>query len=69
LAGTEKQAPRRRRLIPLTLAEIRRLINLDRHNSDAVTHGLYWSVFRRSHQAVARRAHVRRHLSLQTLVI
>ena len=68
-AETDKLAPRRRRLIPLTLAEVRRLINLDRHNSDALTHGLYWSIFRRSHQAAARRAHVRRHLSLQTLVI
>jgi hypothetical protein len=56
-------------LIPLTIAEIRRLINLDRHDSDALNHGLRWSIFRRNHQAAARRAHVRRHLRLQTLVI
>jgi hypothetical protein len=66
---TDTPTPTRRRLIPLTLAEIRRLLNLDRHEKNAFTHGLQWSIFRRSHQAEARRAHIRRHLRLQVIVI
>ncbi|MGH8878741.1 MAG: IS701 family transposase, partial [Stackebrandtia sp.] len=58
-----------RRLIPVTLAEIRRLLHLDRRDKDAVADGLRWSTWRRRHQADARRAHVRRHLQLQKIVI
>src|SRR5262245_35327800 len=61
--------PRRRRLARLSVAEIRRLLHLDRNDVEALIHGLRWSIFRRSHQAGARRAHVRRHLALQTLMI
>ena len=58
-----------RRLVPLTIAEIRRLLNLDRHDKHATAHGLHWSNLRRSHQAHARRAHIRRHLRLQMILI
>src|SRR5664279_2159585 len=58
-----------RRLVALTLAEIRRLLNLIHHGEHAVARGLEWSTWRRWHQAQARRAHVRRHLHLQTLMI
>src|SRR5262249_61361701 len=61
--------PTHRRLIPLTLAEIRRLLNLARRSEPEIRHGLHWSIFRRWHQTQARRAHVRRHLRLQTLMI
>ena len=67
---TDKPAPIHRRLIPLTLAEIRRLLNLDRHNKRRPhPRPALVDLLRRSHQAEARRAHVRRHLRLQTLVI
>ena len=58
-----------RHLIALTLAEIRRLLNLIHRGEHAINHGLHWSIFRRWHQARARRAHFRRHLRLQTLMI
>jgi hypothetical protein len=68
---TEPQTtpPIHRRLIALTLAEIRRLLPLIHHGEHAITHGLHWSAWRRWHQAQARRAHVQRHLRLQTLMI
>jgi hypothetical protein len=56
-------------LIPLSLAEICRLLHLDRRDKHALTRGLQWSNWRRHHQAVARRLHVRRHLRLQMIVI
>src|SRR2546430_1701838 len=58
-----------RRLITLTLAEIRRLLNLIPRGEHAIAHGLHWSIWRRRHQAEARRAHVRHRLHLQTLMI
>jgi DNA-binding transcriptional MerR regulator len=61
--------PAHKPLIDLTLAEIRKLLNLNRNDDHAIAHGLQWSTWRRNHQADARRAHVRRHLRLQTLVI
>jgi hypothetical protein len=61
--------PIHRRLIALTLAEIRRLLPLIHNDEHAVNHGLHWSTWRRWHQAQARRAHVQRHLRLQTLMI
>src|ERR1039458_2022163 len=62
-------APARRpgRLIGLTISEIRRLFNLPRHDRRAVDHGLYWSAWRRTHQAEARRHHFRRRLRLQVM--
>ncbi|WP_406328115.1 IS701 family transposase [Streptomyces sp. NBC_01617] len=50
-------------LVPLTVAEVRRLLDLahppsDRHRSPA--HRLYWSRWRRHHQAIARRCHYQR---------
>jgi hypothetical protein len=62
-------ARRPSRLIGLTIGEVRRLFNLPRHDRLAVDHGLYWSAWRRAHQADARRHHVRRRLRLQTLQI
>jgi SRSO17 transposase len=58
-----------RRLIALTLAEIRRLLSLVHRGERAIAHGLHWSTYRRQHQAEARRAHTRRHLQLQILTI
>ena len=58
-----------KRLIALTIAEIRKLLNLNRHDDSAIAHGLHWSIWRRHHQADARRAHIRRHLGLQMLMI
>lgn len=68
---TEPQTtpPVHRRLIALSLAEIRRLLNHARSSEREILHALNWSIFRRWHQAQARRAHVRRHLRLQTLMI
>lgn len=53
-------------LIPLTINEIRRLINtlLIRPIRD-ITHRLRWSTWRRQHQARARQAHYTRRLSLE----
>jgi hypothetical protein len=59
----------RRTLIPLTLAEIRRLLALAHRGEHAITHGLHWSTWRRSHQNQARRAHFRKRLHRQTLMI
>jgi hypothetical protein len=56
-------------LIPLSLAEICHLLHLDRRDKQALIRGLRWSNWRRHHQAVARRFHVRRHLRLQVIVI
>jgi hypothetical protein len=58
-----------RNLIPLTLAEIRRLLALARRGKEAITHGLHWSTWRRDHQAGARRAHFRKRLKRQVLPI
>src|SRR6266536_1557553 len=59
----------RRALSTLTLAEIRRLLTHAGRSEPEIRHGLHWSIVRRWHQAQARRAHVRRHLRLQTLMI
>ena len=56
-AEPETTPPIHRRLITLTLAEIRRLLNLIHHGEHAITHGLHWSTWRRRHQAEARRTH------------
>lgn len=59
---------KRRRLIPLTIAEIRRLLNLLGRHGQALDHGPYWSAWRRQHQGDAR-WHLRRRLRLQALQI
>jgi len=61
--------PKRRRLIPLTLTEICRLLSINYHDHHAVTHALHWSTFRREHQADARRHHFQRRRRLQHLMI
>ncbi|MQA88316.1 MAG: hypothetical protein GEV03_27800 [Streptosporangiales bacterium] len=65
----DQTPPIHRRLISLSLAEIRRLLNLIHRGQHAIAHGLHWSTLRRRHQTDARRAHVRRHLRLQMIVI
>jgi hypothetical protein len=55
-----------RRLIALTIAEIRKLLNLRNPHCDNITHALHWSTWRRRHQTHARRAHFRRRLHQQT---
>jgi len=67
-AEPDTPPPIHKRLIALTLAEIRRLFNLIPTES-AIAHGLHWSTWRRRHQADARRAHIQRHLRLQMQMI
>lgn len=57
------------RLIALTIAEIRRLFNLATTIDHGLDLGIYWSNFRRAHQATARRHHFRRRLRLQMIQI
>jgi len=56
-------------MIPLTIAEIRRLFNLLGQAKRVIRHGLHWSTFRRRHQAEARRHHFRRRLKIQILAL
>jgi len=56
-------------LIALSIAEVRRLFNLIGNDDHAIDQGLRWSVWRREHQADARRHHFTRRLRLQTLMI
>jgi hypothetical protein len=56
-------------MIPLTIAEIRRLFNVVDHTTAAIQHALHWSRFRRQHQAEARRHHFRRRLKTQALAL
>jgi hypothetical protein len=67
--ATPDRARPPRRLIGLTLGEIRRLFNLIGKDDQAIYQGLRWSVWRRAHQADARAAHFRRRLRLQTMQI
>lgn len=60
---------RTRRLIALSIAEIRRLFNLIGKDDHIIDHGLRASAWRRGHQADARRSHFRRRLRLQMLEI
>jgi hypothetical protein len=66
---TDTLTTRTRRLIALTVAEIRRLFNLADKDDQAIDHGLHWSAWRRAHQADARRHHFRRRLRLQMIEI
>src|SRR5664279_2916545 len=68
-SGTETPRTIHRRLIAITLAEVRRLLNSTLHHENSVSHALEWSNWRREHQAIARRAHFVRRLRCQTLMI
>ncbi|MFE2650761.1 hypothetical protein ACFXGY_12580, partial [Streptomyces sp. NPDC059346] len=54
-------------LVPLTVAEIRRLLDTllphPRADHDPVTHALNWSAWRRRRQAIARHCHYRKRSS------
>jgi hypothetical protein len=63
------RGPRTRRLAALTVAEVRRLFNLIGLTRIAIDQGLHWSIWRRAHQAEARRHHFRRRLRLQMIQI
>src|SRR5664279_4910038 len=69
--NNEREPPKtiHRRLIDLSLAEIRRLLNTVIHHENPVSHALHWSNWRREHQTQARRSHFVRRLRLQTLMI
>ncbi len=56
-------------MIPLTLAEVRRLFNVVDLAKDLIQHALHWSHWRREHQAEARRHHFRRRLKIQYLAL
>ncbi len=47
-------------LIPLTVPETRRLLNLSADMPEQRRHGLRWSHWRRTHQATAKRCHAAR---------
>lgn len=49
-------------LIPLTVAEVKRLINLFTRRWHSITHHLRWHIWRRRHQARARWFHHRARL-------
>jgi hypothetical protein len=49
-------------LIPLTVAEVKRLINLFTRSWHSITHHLRWHIWRRRHQARARWFHHRARL-------
>jgi hypothetical protein len=53
----------------LSIAEIRRLLNLAITIDRDLDLGIHWSNFRRAHQATARRHHFRRRLHLQMIQI
>jgi len=53
----------------LTLAEIRRLFNVRDQARQLVHAAMDWSVYRRQHQAEARRHHAKRRLKLQVLAL
>jgi len=56
-------------MIPLTIAEIRRLFNARDQAKRLIEHALDWSIFRRQHQADARWHHFRRRLKRQSLAL
>ncbi|WP_460362854.1 hypothetical protein [Actinocorallia lasiicapitis] len=51
------------------MAEIRHLFNLATAINNGLDLGIYWSNYRRAHQAEARRRHFRRRLRLQVMKI
>ena len=52
-------------LIPLTVAEVRRLLHLFTHTEQPRAHHLHWNWWRRRHQARARWYHQRTRLGRQ----
>ena len=60
-----EQPPADPGLIPLTVAEVRRLHNLLTRTWQTIRHHLHWSWWRRRHQARARWFHQRTHLQRQ----
>jgi len=63
---TQRTAPEDPGLIPLTAAEIKRLVNLVTRAWQSIRHYLHWSWWRRRHQARARWFHYRARLRRQT---
>jgi hypothetical protein len=49
-------------MIPLTVAEVKRLVNLLTHSRHSLKHHLDWHIWRRRHQARARWFHYRARL-------
>jgi hypothetical protein len=71
LAATAPKAPtiNGKPVIPLTLAEIRRLLNtLVIHIRQTVNEALDWSLWRRHHQATAKQSHYQRQQALRTQI-
>lgn len=60
--GPQDLPPEDPGLIPLTVAEVKRLVNLFTYTWQAIGHHLHWSWWRRRHQARARWFHQRTHL-------
>ena len=58
-----------KRLIALTIPEIRHLLHRADQGRRAITSALKWSLWRRVHQADARRRHYRRRLRTQALAL
>ncbi len=52
-------------LIPLTVAEVKRLVNLLTHSWHSISHHLHWHTWRRRHQTRARWFHQRTRLTRQ----
>ncbi len=61
--GPDDAPPHDPGLIPLTVAEVKRLINLLTHTWHGLEHHLRWHIWRRRHQARARWFHQRTRLS------
>nr|WP_207757070.1 hypothetical protein [Nonomuraea cypriaca] len=59
-----QQPPADTGMIPLTVAEIKRLYNAATMSPPSVLHAAHWSVWRRRHQARARWFHKRARLAI-----
>jgi len=66
--GPDDEPPEDPGLIPLTVAEVKRLLNLLTRTWRAVTHHLEWTWWRQRHQARARWHHQRTRLRRQALL-
>ena len=67
-ATEHPQTRPRRNLIRLSVTEARRLFNARHQGKHAMQQALAWSIWRREHQAEARRHHFRRRLKLQQVL-
>jgi hypothetical protein len=65
----DRSTPPTRPRIRLSLAEIRRLFNLREQAKRLVHTAMTWSIYRREHQANARRHHFTRRLKIQILAL